>query len=292
MKIAQLNKSINQQSILKDISFEISTGEIIGLIGRNGSGKTTLFRTMAGHYLLDSGEITIENQSITENIALQKEIFYLDTQYNFLSQYSLLKMAHFYQTIYPNFDLQRLLALVQQQQLPLKKSYRSMSKGMQGLFNIILALCSNATYLFLDEPFDGLDVIIRKKAIRLVLESMENGEQSVIISSHNLNELENLVDRALLLKDNQITRDYRLEDTRSQARKIQMVFKKKGIPTIVKENSKLITVNGRVVTVIFENFTEELENRIKAYEPLLFEELPLSLEDLFEANLSKETDYQ
>lgn len=292
MKIENLTKKIAEQTILEDISIELQPGEIVGLIGRNGSGKTTMFRTIAGHYLLDGGTITIDGQDIQANIQLQKQIFFIDEKVNFLPYYNLTKLGRFYQNIYPNFDFDHFIDLIQKQQLPLNKSYRSLSKGMQGLFNMILALCSNAEYLLLDEPFDGLDVIIRKNVIRLLLEDMGASQRSVMISSHNLNELENLIDRALLLKNQRIVQDYHLEDMRANARKIQMVFSQKGVPAIVKENSKVLNIQGRVVIAVFENYSEELEAKIKAFEPVLYEELPLSLEDLFEANLSHEADYQ
>jgi ABC-2 type transport system ATP-binding protein len=164
-----------------------------------------------------------------------------------------------------------------------------MSKGMQGLFQMILAISSNAKYLLLDEPFDGLDVIVRKKVIRLLLENLSEGRRTALIASHNLNELENIIDRALLLKGSTLSRDYRLEDLREHAKKIQMVFKTKKVPEIIKQNSKALDFQGRVVTALFENFTVELESQIKDLEPLVFEELPLTLEDLFEANLSQES---
>lgn len=113
------------------------------------------------------------------------------------------------------------------------------------------------------------------------------GEQSrtALIASHNLSELENLVDRVLLLKNQTISKDYRLEDMREKAKKLQLVFKTKKVPALVKENSKMLDFQGRVVTVVFERFSKELEEAIKEFDPLVYEELPLSLEDLFEANL-------
>lgn len=292
MKIDQLTKKISQRVILENINIDLEPGEMTGLIGRNGSGKTTLFRTIVGHYLADCGTISIDGKDIQKNVELQKQIFYIDEQYNFMNRYTLLKISRLYQNIYPAFDFDQFLGLVQKQELPLTSKYRALSKGMQGLFNIILAICSNAPYLILDEPFNGLDVIVRKNVIRLLLESMEDKKRSIFISSHNLKELESLIDRALLLKDTRIAQNYQLENMRENARKIQMVFAKKGVPEVVKGNSKVLSIQGRVITAIFEEYTKVLEAEIKALEPLVFEELPLSLEDLFEANLSRDADYQ
>lgn len=167
----------------------------------------------------------------------------------------------------------------------LSKNYRQLSKGQQALYQIILAVSSNAHYLLLDEPFDGLDIIVKKEIIGLLMEHLSEHSRTALISSHNLLELESLIDRVLLLKEHTIIKDYRLEDMRQKAKKLQLVFKTKKVPSIVKEHSKLIDFQGRVVTVVFEDFSVELEEAIKEQDPLVYEELPLTLEDLFEANL-------
>lgn len=289
MKLSHVTKQIDKHVILEDINFELFENEIVGLIGRNGSGKTTLFRTIAGHYRTDGGEMIIDGQNIETDPLHRQDIFYIDDKENFLGQYSLKKLNAFYRATYPNFDQDTFLDLIREHELPINLSYRRMSKGMQGLFQMILAISSNAKYLLLDEPFDGLDVIVRKKVIRLLLENLSEGRRTALIASHNLNELENIIDRALLLKGSTLSRDYRLEDLREHAKKIQMVFKTKKVPEIIKQNSKALDFQGRVVTALFENFTVELESQIKELEPLVFEELPLTLEDLFEANLSQES---
>lgn len=292
MKITNLSKKIGQKQILEKIDFVLYPNEIVGLVGRNGSGKTTLFRTIADHYLPESGTITINDRNLQQDPALKAQIFYIDEVDNFLKAYSLKKIGEFYRAAYPFFDQDQFLALTKEHQLPLHLSYRRMSKGMQGLFQMILAISSNATYLLLDEPFDGLDVIIRKKVIGLLLGHIADGKRTAVIASHNLQELEGIIDRALLIKGQTIVKDYRLETMRETAKKFQMVFKTKKVPQIVKDNSKLIAFQGRVVVAVFENYDPQLAAKIMAEQPLVFEELPLSLEDLFEANLNKEELYR
>lgn len=130
-------------------------------------------------------------------------------------------------------------------------------------------------------------MIVRKEVIGLLLEHISDNQRTALIASHNLNELENLADRVLLLKNQTIIKDYRLEKMRESAKKIQMVFKTKKIPLLVKEHSRLLTIQERVITAIFEDFNQDLANKIQTLQPVLFEELPLSLEDLFEANLKE-----
>ena len=286
MNIKNLTKTIDQQPVLKDISFTLTEKEIVGLVGRNGSGKTTLFRVLAGHYLPDSGDIQINQESLFQHPAVKQDLFFIDEKENFLRTYSIKKIAKFYQLAYPKFDQVLFIDLIRKHELLLNRSYRQLSKGQQALFQVILAICSNAQYLLLDEPFDGLDLIVKKEVIGLLMEHLGEQSRTALIASHNLSELENLVDRVLLLKNQTISKDYRLEDMREKAKKLQLVFKTKKVPALVKENSKMLDFQGRVVTVVFERFSKELEEAIKEFDPLVYEELPLSLEDLFEANLN------
>lgn len=287
MKVMKLSKMIEGKKILNDVHFELKANEIVGLIGRNGSGKTTLFRTLTGQYLPDKGEIELDGISLLTATQSKSELFYIDEAENFLAPYTLKTINQFYRTAYPNFNQDLFLTLTGSHQLPLHVNYHGLSKGMQGLFNMILAISSNARFLLLDEPFDGLDVIVRKDVIGLLLEHISDNQRTALIASHNLNELENLADRVLLLKNQTIIKDYRLEEMRESAKKIQMVFKTKKIPSLVKEHSRLLTIQGRVITAIFEDFNQDLANKIQTLQPVLFEELPLSLEDLFEANLKE-----
>ena len=288
MKVQNLSKIIDQKEILRDIQFELTIGEIVGLVGRNGSGKTTLFRTLNSHYLADSGEIILQGTNLLEDPQYKNQLFFIDEKENFFNPYSLKKIAAFYQLSYPKFDLDFFTKLIHAYQLPLNRSYQRLSKGMQKLFLLILAMSSKATYIFLDEPFDGLDVLVKKQMIELLLDAVGNQPISILISSHQLNELEPIIDRVMLLSQHTITQDYQLEALREHARKLQLVFKDKEIPEIVKQNSKAISIQGRVIVALFENYSDELAEKIKALAPLVMEELPIQLTDVFEANLRNE----
>ena len=288
MNIQKLKKKIDEVTILEDISFSLNPNELVGLIGKNGSGKTTLFRTISGQYILDEGEILIGDQSLANVTQLKESIFYIDEKENFLTYYSIEKINKFYRLAYPKFDQSLYLELMHDNKLTITKPYRQMSKGIQGLYKIILAISSNAEFLLLDEPFDGLDVSIRKNAIGLLLEHISNSNRTAIIASHNLNELQDVIDRALLIKDKKIQKDYPLERIREKSRKIQLVFRSKQIPPVIKQHSKLISRQGRVLVTFFENYDDDIKKRILQLDPLLFEELPLTLEDLFEMNLRQE----
>lgn len=290
--VNEMKKAIDGKEVLSGINLEVRQGEILGVVGRNGVGKTTLFRTMMEHYLLDEGEIKLNGENIDIERKHFEAIFYLDQQNNPISQMTPIKIGKYYQVLYPKFDLEKYNSLLDKHKLPKKRSYRQYSKGMQGLFNIILGICSNANYLILDEPFDGLDILIKKQVLKLLLNEVSLSNRGILVSSHNLSELETLLDRALILKDGKIANEYHLEDVRVSMKKMQMVFDSKNVPELIKENATILSVRGRVIVGLFKELTPELDEAIHQLNPVLFEELPISLEDLFSSNLTEESDFQ
>lgn len=285
MDVQKLTKRIHQKIILDDISFSLPKGEIVGLVGRNGTGKTTLLRTLAGQYLADEGEVWIQGTNIFVSPMFKEEIFYIDEKANFFASYTLGQLATFYRSVYPQFDEIYYQQLMKRYELTKVMRFKAISKGMQGLFKMILAIASRATYLLLDEPFDGLDVIIRKEVIGLLVGYIEESGHTALIASHDLDELDHLVDRVFFLNGATLSSGYELEQTKAQARKLQLVFKTKKVPTLLTEQTTILSVQGRVIVVLVERYTEEFAQKIKVLEPLLVEELPLNLEDLFMANV-------
>ncbi|QMU08930.1 ATP-binding cassette domain-containing protein [Levilactobacillus suantsaii] len=292
LHVKDLSKTIEHRDIITGIDFQWHPGEIVGLVGRNGVGKTTLFRTMTNQYVADKGTVTIDEHDLKQEPAYQRQLFFIDTQYNFLGNYRLAELPDFYRLVYADFDADRYRDLLQRFNLTASDQYRQLSKGMRALVNVILALTSNAPYILLDEPFDGLDVIVRENIATMVIDEVADQQKGFLISSHDLNELDGLSDRVLLLKASRLVHDYNLEDVRAQAKKLQLVFAGKEIPAIVKKHSRLIRVSGRVLVVVFPDYTPELAEQLQALDPVLMEELPLTLEDLFRANLSQTAGYQ
>lgn len=161
---------------------------------------------------------------------------------------------------------------------------------MQGLFNVLLAIASKAEFIILDEPFDGLDILVKENVKRLLIELIQLQETALLISSHNLEELDALIDQAIIIADGKIKSRYELENMRANTRKIQLVFKDK-LPEFIKQYGTIVEKRGRVYIVIFNDYSKELDAKIARSGPLLFEELPLILEDLFRTTLVNEQDY-
>ena len=292
MRVQELEQTIGQKSILKDLTFSLAKNEIVGLIGRNGSGKTTLFRTISNLYIKDHGDVFVDQHSLYDHSIYREQLFYLDEQFHFLNNQTPKKIEKIYKELYSSFDSEKYASLLNKYQLDPKQKVGQLSKGNRALFKMILAFSSQAKYYIFDEPFDGLDLIIKKKVINLLLHEVSYNQCSVIVSSHNLVELEHLIDHAIILKEGTIFKDFDLQGIKEVTKKFQMVFQKKEIPAVVRDNCQIIQVHGRVLIALFEKMTEELYEEILSLNPVLFEEVPLTLEDIFSSQFADESDYQ
>ncbi|MBP2966829.1 AAA family ATPase, partial [Acinetobacter baumannii] len=156
------------------------------------------FRTINNIYKKDTGDIFINQQSVNDNPILRESIFYLDERYKFIDNQTIKKVVCYYEKLYTKFDREKLSSLLTKYNLDENSKVYQLSKGNQALFNMILAFsCQCSIYLF-DEPFDGLDLIIKKKVMSLLLHEVSFNQCSIVISSHNLQELESLIDHAII----------------------------------------------------------------------------------------------
>ncbi|QKS70707.1 ABC transporter ATP-binding protein [Paenalkalicoccus suaedae] len=289
MKVQHLSKIIHNKEILKDIEFEVETGNIIGIVGRNGAGKTTLLRTMAGILSPTKGDVLVEDKSIFEQHKLKEQILFVPDSSEALKNYSTKEILKLYKAIYPNFDTDYFHALMGKFALPQVSKIGTYSKGMKALFSIIIAFATKAHYILLDEPTDGLDVIVKKQVLQLLVEEVADKERSVIISSHRLDELEFMANDIIMIKDGRVDTHYELDALKSQYIKAQVVFEA-DMPDELHEHVTIVAQTGRVYTILLDRQNEVASNAIHSHSPLLFEELSLSLEDIFVAKLGGESD--
>ncbi|MFB9769617.1 ATP-binding cassette domain-containing protein [Lactiplantibacillus modestisalitolerans] len=292
LAIEQLGKRINQRATLTEISFTVQPGQMVGVVGRNGVGKTTLFRTINGQCLPDSGHVLVAGHDLQREPAYRTQLCFIDPLANYFRGATIQEVRRDYQAAYPAFDQAKFDQLITRYQLVPNRKLRHFSKGNFNLFLIILAVATNAPYLFLDEPLDGLDVLVRKNILSILIDEVAGGQRAILLASHNLAELEGVVDRALILKDGRLVNDYQLETMRAQARKVQLVYRDKQVPKLLNTAGRIVHVSGRVIIVVFEHYTPELAAQLAATEPVFQEELPLSLTDLFLANLTDQADYE
>ncbi|TYV24059.1 ATP-binding cassette domain-containing protein [Listeria monocytogenes] len=288
MKIRNLTKKMDDNLVLKDVSFDLKAGEITALIGRNGVGKTTLFSTMTGIYLPDEGDVFLDEESIFKHPEVKQQLFFLEDNMNHFNTYSVQTVVKIYRQIYPTFDEAFFSELMQRFELPMKAKLMSFSKGRKALFFIILAFSINVRFLLLDEPMDGLDIIIKKQILAIIKDMVKKRGTSVVIASHRLEELEAIADRVIVLKGASVEFDYYLEDMRTDAVKIQVAFKTKKIPDFVKDNAQLLYRNGRIYTLLVTKNASSFLAELRLEEPVLLEEMSISIEDIFTVHLAND----
>lgn len=287
IKISNLAEKIDGQSILHDINLDWHPGEILGLVGRNGAGKTTLMRALSAAYRPQSGTVALDGHDLLKEPQLRTHMVFLDNDNLFFGASRLTKVAEFYDTAYTRFDRDQFTALLAKNDINASATFNSLSKGNRAYVLLALALATNAEFILLDEPFDGLDVIVREQIINLVIDTVTGGERTFMIASHNLDELDGLADRVAFLKHGTISQVYTLEDVRADAVKMQLVFKGSEIPAVVRENGRIVSRRGRVLEVVFPHFDDTVAAALRQASPVMQEELPLQLTDLFKLEYRK-----
>lgn len=287
MQIEQVSKAIHRKQVLTNIDFSIEPGKVTGLVGRNGAGKTTLLRLLVGIIQPSVGDVKLSGKSIYTHPEMKQNIVFVPDSSEALKGYSIKEIEQLYRDIYPRFDRELFYQLIDRFHLPRNGRINSFSKGMKALFSLILAFSTKAKYILLDEPTDGLDVIVKKRILQFIVEAVADYQVAVVISSHRLDELEFLADSIIMLKNGEVTQEYSLETLKESYKKIQVVFPH-GIPEEIQGIGTLLQQTGKVFILIVEGEVEAEIAKIRAARPLYYEELPITLEDLFVAKLGGE----
>ena len=268
---------------LDGLTMTVPQGSIYGLVGPNGAGKSTLLRHVTGVYRQDSGSVLLEGNPIYENPAAKARIADIpDELYYFLSA-STQDMMRFYKGFYPRFDKARYEALKDVfTNVDEKQPIRRLSKGMQKQSAFWLALCCRPDVLVLDEPVDGLDPVMRRQVWSLLMGDVSEHGTTVLVSSHNLRELEDVCDHVGILSHGKVLLERSLTDLQDNILKLQVAFRDGELPRLPEELNVLhVTQVGRVHTLIVRGSPEEIKSRVSALDPLFLEALPLSLEEIF-----------
>lgn len=282
IKIRNVRKSFEDFEAVENMNITVNKGSIYGLLGSNGAGKTTLLKLISGIYVQDDGMITIDDEIVYENPEIKKRIFFIQDIPYFLPQYTVKQMAQFYESIYPAFDQQRFEELVKAFNMDIHKKVHKFSKGIQRQAAFILALSTKPEVLILDEPMDGLDPVMRKKVKGLLIEDVADREMTVIISSHNLREVEDLCDFVSIMHKGKLIIEKELDDLKSDTHKIQVAFKGP-IPPGLLEHVKILhkETRGSVLLYIVNGNEEEIMASINKHNPVILDILPLTLEEIF-----------
>ena len=276
LEMKNVTKTFGSFKALDDLTLTVPKGAVYGLVGPNGAGKSTAIRHLTGVYKADQGEILMEDQPIYENNALKERIGHIPDDIFFYPSATLSEMRKFYKGMYPKFDDALFERLRDVFNLPMRSPMRRFSKGMQKQAAFQLTIASRPDVMILDEPVDGLDPVMRRQVWSLMLSDVAQYETTVLVSSHNLRELEDVCDHVGIMDHGKMLLERSLADMQGATCKLQIVGQiPEGLNILHESNS------GRLKTLVVRGSTDEIIARAQAANPIYFDVLPLSLEEIF-----------
>ena len=275
-------KTFDGFAALNDATLSVPTGAVYGLVGPNGAGKSTIIRHLTGIFRQDSGTVRLGGEDVWENAALKAKIAAIPDDWYYFNSAGIGDMMRFYKGFYPNFSTERYEKLREVFELDEKRPIRRFSKGMQKQAAFWLALSAMPDYLILDEPVDGLDPVMRRQVWSLMMGDVAERGTTVLVSSHNLRELEDVCDHVGILNKGKVLLERSLSDLQDNTVKIQAAYAAAEEPALPPELEVLHrSAVGRVYTYIIRGKREDILHRMQALSPLLLEAIPLTLEEIF-----------
>lgn len=282
IQVKQLVKTFDGFRALDGVDMNVGKGNIYGLVGPNGAGKSTLIRHITGVYRPDAGEVLIEGDPVFENKKVKADFAYIPDDLFYFMQANTMDMKRFYEGIYPKFD-SKLFYRMQEffPDINVKRNIRHLSKGMQKQVAFWLAICCKPELMILDEPVDGLDPVMRRQIWSIILSEVAEHEMTVLVSSHNLRELEDVCDHVGIMHHGKIIVERSLSDLQGSVSKIQIACVS-GVPKL-PENFEVLHISntGRVYTLIVKGDPKEAEAALMENNPTIVDVLPLTLEEIF-----------
>jgi ABC-2 type transport system ATP-binding protein len=282
IEVNNVTKKFGDFAALDGLNMHVERGAIYGLVGPNGAGKSTIIRHLSGVYKQDAGEIKIDGQPVYENEKLKQRFTVIPDEIFFFTQANTMDMMKFYKNLYPTFDealFKKILNCFPE--VNPKKMVRTLSKGMQKQVAFMLSIAARPELMILDEPVDGLDPVMRRQIWSLIMSDVAEHGLTVLVSSHNLRELEDVCDHVGIMNHGKILIERSLDELQTSITKIQLAFENE-LPALPPEIQVLKRVStGRVHTLIVKGEPRAAEQRIAALNPLLMDVLPLTLEEIF-----------
>lgn len=283
VQIENLSKQFDSHLALKGLNLNIKRGSIYGLVGVNGSGKTTAIKHLAGIYRQDSGTVTIDSFPVYDNATLKAKVGYIPDELFFFAGYNLSMTSRFYRNMYKTWDNDQYTSIVDLLQLDEKRRLNRFSKGMQKQAAFALTLSTMPEVLLLDEPIDGLDPIVRKEVFGQIIQGVADRGMTVLISSHNLKEMDDICDAVGIIKDGQMVVERDLDDLKTDVHKVQVAFEAGTEALQSASGFKILhrESRGTVELLVIRGSEDSISATIKALRPLVYDHLPLTLEEIF-----------
>ena len=276
LELKNVTKSFGSVKALDDLTMTVPKGAVYGLVGPNGAGKSTAIRTALGVYRPDSGSITLDGKPVYENPEVKNRICSIPDEVFYFQSATMGEMRNYYKGMYPQFDEALFDKLYEVFQLPKNSPIRRFSKGMQKQAAFHLSICTHPELLILDEPVDGLDPVMRRQVWSLLLGEVAQRETTVLVSSHNLRELEDICDHVGIMDHGKMLLERSLADMQGSTHKLQLVGNVPLDLEVLHESN-----SGRLKTLVVRGDAQEITEKVKATQPAYFDVLPLSLEEIF-----------
>lgn len=282
IEISNLSKKYDKDMVLDNLNCTIKDRSIYGLVGANGAGKSTLLRIINGIFRQDSGSVLIDGNAVFENEEVKQELVFVPDDLFFYPGYTLLDMAKYYKAMYKKFDMNYLVKLALLLKLDMNRKISTFSKGMKRQCALISALATRSSYMFFDETFDGLDPVVRNTFKKIIAKQMDEDNTTIVMTSHNLRELEDICDNLGLLYKGGILFESDIDSIKTNMYKVQISLKNdfsidsfKGIDVI---NFKKV---GSVATLIINDKDYIAKKKLEKLNPVILDFLPLTLEEVF-----------
>ena len=282
IEFKNLSKSIDGNLILDSIDLQIKKGSVFGLLGSNGAGKSTILRLMCGIYKQESGELLIDGEKVYDNVKIKRQIFFINDETVQFTSFTLKDLKKYYKNYYPNFSDETFEKLRKIVNLPVDKKISTFSKGMKRQAIVITGLSCQTEYLLLDEAFDGLDPTMRIIVKDIIFDAMLDRQMTVIISSHNLKEINEICDSAAMIHNGKIIFCRELDEIKNNILKIQTSFKQEYTKDDFPELEILhFEKKQSVYYIIVKGEIDEIKKYVAQKSPAFLDILPLTLEEIF-----------
>ncbi|MBQ8541375.1 MAG: ABC transporter ATP-binding protein [Clostridia bacterium] len=282
IKVDKVVKHFENFKVLDEITLNVPKGAIYGLVGPNGAGKTTIINHIAGAYRQESGTITVGGEEVYENPSVKEKVLFIADDWFFYNTFTIKQMAKLYEDMYPTFSRERYEKIKGVFNIDEKRQIRKLSKGMKKQVAFWLCLSCMPEVLILDEPLDGLDPVMRKQVLSLVIADVADREMTVLVSSHNLRELEDICDYVGIIHEGRMILEKPLDDIKGSVHKYQVVFSDT-VPENLEESENVLHVSntGSVYNIIMKGSDFECDNILKRFAPRVCDRISLTLEEVF-----------
>ncbi|MGG3924326.1 ABC transporter ATP-binding protein, partial [Geobacillus thermodenitrificans] len=270
IQLVDVTKTFDRFPAVNGATMTVPKGVIYGLLGPNGAGKTTLLKLMAGILRQDRGTIVIDGEEVWENTNVKQRLLFLPDFVYFFPHTTIRQMADFYEQVYPSFSRERFVELQEAFSLDLDKKIQQFSKGMQRQAAFWLAFSVQPDVLIMDEPLDGLDAFVRRHVKQLLIDEVVEREMTIVISSHNLRELEDLCGIVGLMERGTVRLERDLDELRAGMHKLQLAFRD-GFPSELVERLDIVhrEERGSIVLLVVRGEKRRIEETVRAFHPLI-----------------------